>query len=191
MRILMLPAAAAAFLATMGLVTVPRAVADDRDICYRASGDEAISACSRAINSGRFRGHDLAVVYYNRCVEYHNKNDDTQAISDCSQAIRLDPKYADAYNNRGNYYKARGETDRAISDYNEAIRLKPNDPIPYNGRGNAYRAKHDNDRAIADYLASIRLKPGYSFPHNGLGNAYRDKGDNDRAMAEYYQSRSD
>jgi hypothetical protein len=34
--------------------------------CDKASGDEAIAACTRAINSGRLRSHDLAVEYYNR-----------------------------------------------------------------------------------------------------------------------------
>jgi tetratricopeptide (TPR) repeat protein len=42
-----------------------------------------------------------------------------------SNAIRLQPDYADAYNNRGNARHAKGDQDGAIEDYTAAIRLQP------------------------------------------------------------------
>ena len=99
--------------------------AADFETCENASGEAAIVACTRAISSGRYNGHDLAVLYSNRGVEYSAKGDHENAIADYNEAIRLDPKIAEAYNNRGNAWRNKGDYDRAIADYNEAIRLDP------------------------------------------------------------------
>jgi tetratricopeptide (TPR) repeat protein len=156
----------AAFLMLAGLVLVSRALADNFETCAKASGDKAIAACTRAISSGRFHGHNLAVVYYNRGNTYQANGDNDRAIADFTEAIRLDPKYVRAYNNRGNAYHDKGDNDRAIADYTEAIRLDPKYTFAYNGRGNAYQAKGDNDRAIADFTEAIRLDPKYVFAYS-------------------------
>ena len=52
----------------------------DAKICEKASGDEAIAACTRAIATDR--GHGLAVDYNNRGVEYLHKADNDRAIAD-------------------------------------------------------------------------------------------------------------
>ena len=43
--------------------------------------------------------------------------DHDKAIADFSEAIRLDPKRADAYYGRGTAYGHKGEYDKAIADY--------------------------------------------------------------------------
>jgi tetratricopeptide (TPR) repeat protein len=138
------------------------AFADDASICAEASGDEAISACTRVITSRR---GNLSQAYYNRAIEYRNKGEIDRAIADYDEAIRLDPKDANAYTNRGRAYFAKGNNDRAIAEYDEAIRLDPKNKIAYNNRGSAYEAKGDNDRAIADYNVAIRLDPKYAFAY--------------------------
>src|SRR5207248_2308850 len=79
------------------------------------------------------------------------KKDFARAIKDYDEAIRLDPKFADAYHNRGSAWSDRKDFDRAIRDFDEAIRLDPKDPYPFNGRGDAWRRKKDYARALADY----------------------------------------
>ena len=108
-------------------VQVAAVAADDADTCKQASGDVAIAACTRAIASDRYAGHDLASLHYDRAVEYANKGDYDRAIADFSSAIHLDATDADTYNNRGAAYLAKGENDRAFADFSEAIRLDPND----------------------------------------------------------------
>ena len=73
--------------------------------------------------------------YYNRGVAYSDKGDTDRAIADFTEAIRLDPKYANAYVNRGVAYGDKGENDRAIADYTEAIRLDPKFAHAYCNRG--------------------------------------------------------
>src|SRR5208282_2604354 len=61
-----------------------------------------------------------------------------KAISDFTEAIRLNPKNADAYCNRGAAYASKGDDDQAIADYTEALRLKPDQVKAYDGRAIAY-----------------------------------------------------
>ena len=51
------------------------AAAGDPQTCEQASGDEAIAACTRAIASGAYQGHDLAKLHYDRAFEYRAKRD--------------------------------------------------------------------------------------------------------------------
>ena len=48
-----------------------------------------------------------------------------EAIAVYSEAIKLDPSFADAYNNRGTAYESKGDLDRAINDFSIAIDLDP------------------------------------------------------------------
>src|SRR6516225_5306774 len=110
-------------------VPVAAVAGDDANTCKQASGDVAIAACTRAIASGRYAGHDLAKLHYDRAVEYANKGDYDRAITDLSRGIRLDPENpssAFAYKCRGLVYIEKNDFDRAIADFSEAIRLAPN-----------------------------------------------------------------
>jgi len=165
------------------------AVADDRTTCNKGTGDAAIAACTRAIASGRLRGHDLAITFSNRgIVAMRDKGDYDRAIADLTEAIGLDAKLTDAFLGRGNAYYFKADQDRAIADYSEAIRLNPKYSVVFNQRGNAYHAKGDQDRAIADYDESIRLDPKFAVRFTNRGNAYVSKGDLDRGIADYSEA---
>ena len=60
-----------------------------------------------------------------RAARRRQAGDHDKAIADFSEAIRLDPKRADAYYGRGTAYGHKGEYDKAIADYSDAIRLAP------------------------------------------------------------------
>src|SRR5262249_29638781 len=111
-------------LASMLSAAAPSAAARPVQVAAVA-GDMAIAACTRAIASGRYAGHDLAKLHYGRAVEYANKGDYDRAVADFSTAIHLDPTDADAYNDRGAAWLAKGENDLAFADFSEAIRLNP------------------------------------------------------------------
>ena len=139
--------AALAFTSTVWLAATP-AAAEDVDTCEKASGDEAIAACTGAINSDRYSGRQLATLFNIRCFEWNRKQESDKAIADCSQAIRLNPDYANPLFNRGNAYRAKGQYDRAIEDFDQAIRYNPNHTNAINNRGNTYYIKGQYDRAI-------------------------------------------
>ena len=161
------------------------AAADDGDTCSKASGDEGIAACSRAIASGEYKGSDLAKLHFNRGIEYDAKGDGDRAIEDYSEAIALDPNYTRAYNNRGVHLARKGELDRAIADYDAAIRLDPKYVNAYGNRGNALRRKGDLDRAIADLSHAIGLDPKGANSYYNRGLVWEAKGDLRSALADY------
>ena len=96
-----------------------------------------------------------------------DKGDTDRAIADYTEAIRLDPKLANAYNNRGTAYRDKGDTDRAIADFTEAIRLDPKYANAYVNRGLAYEKLADFARARSDFNATLGLsQKGTTWPQD-------------------------
>ncbi|GAF91447.1 unnamed protein product, partial [marine sediment metagenome] len=83
----------------------------------------------------------------------------TQAISDYTRAIELNPKYALAYNNRGLAYGNLGQYSKAISDFTRAIELNPKYAKAYNSRGIAYASLGKFEEAKKDLLKAVELNP--------------------------------
>jgi Tfp pilus assembly protein PilF len=176
------------------------AAGNDADICIKESGDAAIDACSRAIQSRRYSGHMLARQYLSRGVERRAKQDYELALSDFAEAAKIDKKYADAFYNRCAVYNFRKEYDAAIIECSQAIKLGPSAEATvaggserlgkdnalsdyYSERGFAYFRKDDYVHALVDLDNAIRLNP-----HNGRalktrGLTYEAKGDS-RAAAD-------
>jgi len=97
------------------LLLVIRAAAEDvGETCVNVSDNVAVAACTRAIRSGGHNAHRLAALYGNRCAAYINNGKSDEALSDCNQAIQLDPKNAVAYANRCAAHINKGETDDAL-----------------------------------------------------------------------------
>jgi hypothetical protein len=89
---------------------------------------------------------------------YYDQKDYGKAIAEFTEAMELDPNYADAYAGRARAYYAQKNYDRAIADYTEAIRLKPT-AYCYDNRGLAYLMKKDTARARADWNKALELDP--------------------------------
>jgi lipoprotein NlpI len=149
----------AALILTMAMLSTERAAADDTQTCAKESGDVAIAACSRAIATGRLSGHDLAVIYDNRAVEYQNKGDLDRAIADYNEAIRLDPEYVTAYRNRARTWNLKGDADNSIADFNQAIKLNPKDAEAFFGRGRTFLGSGALPKALADLNQASELNP--------------------------------
>jgi lipoprotein NlpI len=152
------------------------------------SVDQRLSGCTVLIESERASVQDRAAGYSNRCWAYSDKGDADRAITDCNDAIRLDPSLANAYLNRGKAYSDKGDFNRAIADYDQAIKLNPKSSIGYNNLCDAYLDKGDNDRAITDCNQAIRLDPQFAIAYRNRGNAYRYKGAIGSAIANYNQA---
>jgi Tetratricopeptide repeat len=112
--------AALAFASIVWFAAMP-AAADDFETCGRTSGDQATAACTRAIDSGRYGGPELAFLFSNRCLAWIARQESDKAIEDCSQAIRLDPNDVVAFSNRAVAYQLKGQYDRAITKANTTV----------------------------------------------------------------------
>ena len=79
-----------------------------------------------------------------------------------TEAIRLQPHFAEAFYNRGLARKGKGDLDGALADFDEAVRLQPDFAEAFDSRGDVRRAQGDLDGALSDYDEALRLKPDYA-----------------------------
>jgi Flp pilus assembly protein TadD len=98
---------------------------DSAERCFKDEGDAAITACTRAIRSGRLGGAALAAIYENRGIELRQQGEFDRAIADYSEAITLDATLTGAYTGRGLAYEGKSEVDRAKVDYRKALTVAP------------------------------------------------------------------
>jgi tetratricopeptide (TPR) repeat protein len=144
---------------------------------------EQIAGCTKAIESGKYAGKDLAQARIFRGKAYGLTGDIDRCLADIDEAIRLDPTNAFAVGARGDVYLVRKDYERALADYTKAASLDPNNALVFIGRGMVYLATGDLDRATADFEQAIRLQPAFAAGLYWRGIAKRLKGD---AAAQEY-----
>lgn len=162
---------------TIVFLVIP-AAADDFSVCARESGDVAIAACNRAIQSRKYSGRKLAELYRFRGWEYYStKHDTDRGIADIDQAIRVDPNFADAFNSRCNARAIEGQLHAALGDCNNALRLAPDTAAYLDTRGITELKLGAWDNAIRDYTAALKRNPKIAASLYGRGLAKRKKAD--------------
>ena len=146
--------------------------------------DAAIAGCTRIVEDSKRKPGARAAAYYNRGNAHGAKGDQSAAIADYDEAIRLEPRNAPALNNRGSAHSDAGESDAAIADFSAAIKLNRRFASAYFNRANAYAAKGEADRAIADYAAAIRFNPRNVNAYIARGALYLAGGATPKARAD-------
>ncbi len=116
--------AAAVALAGAGTFALMRGDAS-AERCFAEQGEAAVAACTRAIQSGRFSGAELAAIYDNRAIELRQQGAYDRAIADYSEALRHDAELTGAYAGRGLAYEGNNEVEKAKTDYRKALSVAP------------------------------------------------------------------
>ncbi|MBC7812927.1 MAG: tetratricopeptide repeat protein [Burkholderiales bacterium] len=124
----------------------------------------------------------------NRGLALQSSGDYDGAFAAYTDALRLNPQFAEGYCYRGTARHERREFTAAIADFTQAMRLNPNFAEAYYHRGAALRDDGKLDEAIIDFTAALHISPYYAEAYLSRGNAYVDKGDYDAAIANYYQA---
>ena len=148
--------------------------------------ENAVEALNQAILQAEKKDKEKDFLLYEiRGELFGNLKRHQEAIADYTQAITINPQYADAYYNRGVAKSALGDKAGAIADYNQAITINPQDAKTYYNRGNAKFVLGDKAGAIADYNQAITINPQYADAYNNRGNAKSELGDKAGAIADY------
>ena len=113
---------------------------------------------------------------------YANKGEYDKAIADYTEAIRLDPKYAEAYYNRGMAYGNEGRLRQGDCRLHRGHPAQPEIAVAYCNRGTAYGTRASYDKAIADYTEAIRLDPKYAVAYYNRGVAYAARANTTRPL---------
>lgn len=172
--------------ACIGIVLVCAGCTDrDTTECEKLTGDARIAACTRMIETGGWKGADLAWAYIKRGSGKYSKNDVEGAIADFSRAIEADPKSVYAYSGRAYVKRRNADPEGAISDSSRAIELDSAFASAYSIRGGAKADIEDFDGALVDLNRAIALNPKQSDAYVGRGYAKKAKGDFPAALADY------
>jgi tetratricopeptide (TPR) repeat protein len=105
---------------------------------------------------------------------YDKEGQYDQAILDYNKALKINPRYAEAYNNRGVIYRKKGQFDRAISDYNKALEINPRFAESYYGRGVCYYSQKQYDKSWEDVNKAQGL--GLTIPPEFLNGLIKASG---------------
>jgi len=176
----------------LGIERVPKL--DDAQVLPPADHDEGPSHEKNGVAPSPRSEADLVkphlresdpAFYVKRGQTSLEKKDYDTAISEFSEAIRLEPNNAWALSSRGYAWSMKKNYDKAIDDYNESIRLDPLNASVFNVRGNAWLEKKEYDKAIHDYDDAIRLDSKLSWPFNNRAIAWSRKKDYDKAIKDH------
>jgi tetratricopeptide (TPR) repeat protein len=88
--------------------------------------------------------------------------DANSALTDINQAIKLDPKYANAYTARASIYTLQKNTSLAIKDLDQAIQLDPFNSNNFILRAFVKFSSADPSAAVADINQAIKIKEANS-----------------------------
>ena len=98
-----------------------------------------------------------ARVYFNQGAEFSKKKNWHLAIQAYAQAVRLDPKFPEAWNNLGYCYRRVKDYDKSFDAYKHALDLKPDYPNAHEYMGRTYLATGNKDAAMREYEVLKRL----------------------------------
>ena len=93
------------------------------------------------------------------CAAFQVRGDVAGALALCSEALEIDPTYADALWKRGQLYAAQGDWEAAIADYTAAIQADPSWPWFYYLRAQALTELGRAEEAQADLARALELDP--------------------------------
>ncbi|HLA20778.1 MAG TPA: tetratricopeptide repeat protein [Pseudolabrys sp.] len=162
----LLPLAAILLFTAWATAPAFSAADEDRVICFSLGSesykdaskfDPGLNACTRMINSGRFKDKVLAAIYRARGSWKQKKGELDAALADYGISIRLEPNNVESYDYRADVYQQQGNLDRALDDYNRASRIDPTYAAAYYSRGLIFEKKGDVAKARAEYNSAIAV----------------------------------
>jgi tetratricopeptide (TPR) repeat protein len=91
---------------------------------------------------------------------FKEKGDLASAEAEYMQAVKIEPKLADAHVNLGNLQMAQKKTGAAIASYKAAIAADKNMALAYYALAGAYQENQNYDAALQSYKDFVRLAEG-------------------------------
>lgn len=148
---------------------------------------EAIEHYTKAIrlNKGEISMDDVAMIFNDRGLVYVQMGRYVDAISDFSNALRIDERNVIIYNNRGLTYFDMNEHRNARDDFDKAISLNPKNASSYFNRGRSFLAEKRYKDAIKDFSAVLEINPSNEAALYNRGTSYKNIQSNEQAIRDF------
>ncbi|MDJ0745986.1 MAG: DNA translocase FtsK [Xenococcaceae cyanobacterium MO_167.B27] len=123
--------------------------------------------------------------YYQQGLLLLKQGNNRGAIAALTEAIKLEPNYANTYSFRGEAHSELGNYTEALADFSKAIALSPQEAYLYCLRGWTKEELSDYQGAILDFDRAIALNYHDANIHISRGYAHRVLGNLQNAIADY------
>lgn len=129
--------------------------------------------------------HPHALTYSNLGATYHKNGMNAEAQKAYDDALKLDPRSAEAYVGIGLLDADTGDAQGAQKAYGQAIALRPDYTDAYVDRASLYLDSSNIDGALPDAKKAVSLDPYLPEAHFNLALAYQGAQRFDEAIPEY------
>ncbi len=162
----------------------------DIQLCHNSSiAAKVVTACTKLLQSPLpEQGNLQARLLIHRGNAFLAQQKIAKAFLDFDRALKINPKYPQAYFYRGAANSKLKRYLLAIKDYSQAIALKPDFVEAYFNRGTAYGRLRHFPRATADLSTVIGFKPELAKAYTNRGTAYTWMGRSKQALLDFKQA---
>jgi len=108
-------------------------------------------------------------VHFNRAKLRWKEGRLPEALEEYRSAIRLNPRYAEAWLNLGTLLRAAGKEEEARRCYERAVSMAPHTPMPAFVLAKFLEKKGERGRAASMYRRALDIYPGFEPARQGLG----------------------
>lgn len=154
----------------------------------RAHAEVAINFATQLLAQPTLKGEEKSNTLYQRALAYSAVQNQTKAIADLQEAIRITPNHLGARVDLGGALASIGQNAAAMTAYNDAVKAFPNLPLVYNNRGFFQQSIGKFDDAIIDFTKALELDPQFIEAISNRGFVSLNKGDYEAAEADFTQS---
>lgn len=173
-----------------GRLEVPSVAPGIHSLRVRALGFEEVTKTLPATQRGDVsvaltKTTDEAVLAY-QSGEAQTAIDRQKAIAEYARAIKLRPKYPEAYLGLARMYSETGDIDKAFSAVQTAKRLKPGYAEVSALEGRLLKDSDEENKAIVVFKRAIAEGKGFQpEAYTGLGMLYKDRAENAGGSGDY------
>ena len=128
----------------------------------------------------------LAVLANKIGIAYHQMTELDRAKKQYEQALKLNPKYAEAINNLGTVHYAKRSYRRAVGQYKKALKFSPNSASIYSNLGTAHFARKKYKDAFEAYQQALALDPDVFEHRSTHGVLLQERSVEERAKFHFY-----
>ncbi|MBD2519621.1 tetratricopeptide repeat protein [Nostoc sp. FACHB-973] len=126
-----------------------------------------------------------ATAAFNKGLQKYEKKDNSGAIRDFTDAIKINPNYAEAYYGRANAQFYAGNYQRSVEDATKAIEIKGNYAEAYSRRCAAYVLLQNFQQAENDCTKALDSDQKYGDAYFHRANARRNLNNKEGALADF------